>query len=246
MPFLSKRQQKYMFANKDILGKKGLEEWSNKTDFKKLPNKVKKSSTGFILEKSDNPEHKKATHFRTSKTGKVFQAGKGSKNIKSKNIPIVPTNSFSFNKKDNNEFEIKDTLGGRTFGLINGDEAKIIQIDAIPSEHRYTDESSKYKGRGFFQSTIKELSKQGINKLRVNLQSEDTIKVLKRLVDKKVLTNPRELRGVSTDEYPTVFDIVKDSVTKSVKTYKLKVPEVDPTGYISFFRPHLCIEINKK
>jgi hypothetical protein len=41
-PFASTSQQKYMYANPEILGKKGLKEWSSKTDFKSLPKKVKK------------------------------------------------------------------------------------------------------------------------------------------------------------------------------------------------------------
>ncbi len=42
-PFASKQQQKFMYANPSVLGKKGLAEWSSKTDFKSLPKKVKKS-----------------------------------------------------------------------------------------------------------------------------------------------------------------------------------------------------------
>ena len=41
-PFASTSQQKYMYANPEILGKKGLKEWSSKTNFKSLPTKVKK------------------------------------------------------------------------------------------------------------------------------------------------------------------------------------------------------------
>ncbi len=37
MPFDSKKQQRYMYAHPDILGKKGLKEWSSHTDFDKLP-----------------------------------------------------------------------------------------------------------------------------------------------------------------------------------------------------------------
>jgi hypothetical protein len=37
MPFESKAQQGYMYAHPEILGKKGLKEWSSKTDFKSLP-----------------------------------------------------------------------------------------------------------------------------------------------------------------------------------------------------------------
>ena len=42
-PFASKAQQRFMYANPDILGKKGLKEWSSKTDFKSLPQHKAKS-----------------------------------------------------------------------------------------------------------------------------------------------------------------------------------------------------------
>jgi hypothetical protein len=35
--FESKAQQGYMYAHPEILGKKGLKEWSDKTNFKSLP-----------------------------------------------------------------------------------------------------------------------------------------------------------------------------------------------------------------
>lgn len=38
-PFASKAQQGYMYAHPEILGKKGLKEWSGATDFSKLPKK---------------------------------------------------------------------------------------------------------------------------------------------------------------------------------------------------------------
>lgn len=37
MPFKSQAQQKYMYAHPEILGKKGLKEWSAHTNFKSLP-----------------------------------------------------------------------------------------------------------------------------------------------------------------------------------------------------------------
>lgn len=42
-PFASKAQQGYMFAHPEILGKSKLKEWSSKTDFSKLPKKVKRA-----------------------------------------------------------------------------------------------------------------------------------------------------------------------------------------------------------
>lgn len=42
MPFESKAQQKYAYANPEKFGgKAGLKEWSAATDFSKLPEKVK-------------------------------------------------------------------------------------------------------------------------------------------------------------------------------------------------------------
>ena len=44
MPFQSKAQQGYMYSHPEILGKKGLKEWSSKTNFKDLPEHVHKST----------------------------------------------------------------------------------------------------------------------------------------------------------------------------------------------------------
>lgn len=55
MPFLSKRQQRFMYASKP----KGvdLEEWAEKTNFKKLPEKVrKKKDKGDALDLNPIPE----------------------------------------------------------------------------------------------------------------------------------------------------------------------------------------------
>jgi len=50
MPFESKAQQGYMYAHPEILGKEGLKEWSSKTDFKHLPEHVKKREEGGPVE----------------------------------------------------------------------------------------------------------------------------------------------------------------------------------------------------
>lgn len=41
-PFSSTSQQKFMYAHPEILGKKGLHEWSSHTDFSTLPEKKRK------------------------------------------------------------------------------------------------------------------------------------------------------------------------------------------------------------
>jgi hypothetical protein len=45
-PFASKAQQRYMFANPDVLGKKGLKEWSSATNYNNLPKKIGKKKQG--------------------------------------------------------------------------------------------------------------------------------------------------------------------------------------------------------
>jgi hypothetical protein len=48
MPFQSKSQQRFMFANKNKMAKQGVDvqEWADKTDFKHLPEKKKASGLG--------------------------------------------------------------------------------------------------------------------------------------------------------------------------------------------------------
>jgi hypothetical protein len=50
MPFKSKAQQRFAYANpKKFGGKKGLEEWSSDTDFKRIPEKVKSYDDGGVV-----------------------------------------------------------------------------------------------------------------------------------------------------------------------------------------------------
>lgn len=45
-PFSSKAQQRFLYSHPDRLGKKALAEWSDKTDFSKLPEKKTGKKTG--------------------------------------------------------------------------------------------------------------------------------------------------------------------------------------------------------
>lgn len=101
-------------------------------------------------------------------------------------------------------FNMDDGVG-RAFGKIEGQEARITQIEAGG------------KGRKYFEQVIQNLSDMGVDTLRVKIQSEDSKAVLKRLVEKGILSNPRDLAGISTNEYPTTFDIVKKPVEVAVE-----------------------------
>jgi hypothetical protein len=83
MPFKSQAQQRYMYAHPEILGKKGLKEWSSKTKFEHLPNHVPSYEQGIdrvpadtlallhkgekVIPKKDNMAH---GDWREAVTGK--------------------------------------------------------------------------------------------------------------------------------------------------------------------------------
>jgi hypothetical protein len=46
MPFKSVAQQKYLYSHPTILGRKALKEWSEKTNFKALPEKKSPKKSG--------------------------------------------------------------------------------------------------------------------------------------------------------------------------------------------------------
>jgi len=97
---------------------------------------------------------------------------------------------------------------GDAFGdikMINGDRvASIIQMNSQPISSRYTDD---FKRRGFFTKLVSELKGNDVNKISISMQSRDTRAAVKRLLDKGILKNPSNYRGVSVDVYPTEFNI---------------------------------------
>jgi hypothetical protein len=105
------------------------------------------------------------------------------------------------------DIRIKDELGGEAQILREGDVARIISIESVPFGKRYSPEEGNFKKRGFFRAVIKSLRDHGIRTIKVRLQSQDSRVALKRLVETGALINPRDIKGLSVDEYPTTFDI---------------------------------------
>jgi hypothetical protein len=103
---------------------------------------------------------------------------------------------------------ITDDLGGRAQIKREGNLARIIDIQSVPFGKRYTPEEDSFKKRGFFRGVLKTLSEHGVRTITVRLQSQDTRAALKRLVETGALINPRDIAGISVNEYPTTFDIV--------------------------------------
>lgn len=110
-------------------------------------------------------------------------------------------------KQEGPDVSIRDELGGEAQIKINGDVAQIIGLNSVPFNKRYSPEEGSFKKRGFFRNVLKALKDHGIRTIKVRLQSTDSRAALKRLVDTGDLMNPRDIRGLSVDEYPTTFDI---------------------------------------
>jgi len=121
---------------------------------------------------------------------------------------------------------LQDSLGGSALVNIAGDTARIIRIHSVPEESKFTEEANSFKRRGFFKAVIRELARRGVQTIKVRLQSSDSRAALKRMVETGVLRNPRDIAGISVDEYPTTFDIStptdKRASSKIVQAYLYK------------------------
>ena len=103
--------------------------------------------------------------------------------------------------------DITDSIGGRAYIELKNGIAHIIDIKSVPRDKAYSPEEDNFKRRGFFKGILKELRDHGIRSIHISLQSQDTRKALKRMVETGILKNPRDMAGISIDEYPTTFDI---------------------------------------
>lgn len=110
-------------------------------------------------------------------------------------------------EKEGPNIIITDDVGGRAQIVVREGIPSIVDIQSVPFGKRYTDEEDSFKKRGFFKGVIKTLKEHGFKSVRVRLQSTDTRAALKRMVETGILMNPRDIAGLSVDEYPTTFDI---------------------------------------
>jgi len=104
-------------------------------------------------------------------------------------------------------FKYSDIIGGKAYGEIVDDNARIIGMNSVPSEFKYSADEYKFKRRGFFKDLIRELYIHGIRTITINIQSSDTRKAVERLLNSNVLMNPRNYTGRSEDLRPKTFDI---------------------------------------
>lgn len=104
-------------------------------------------------------------------------------------------------------FKYSDIIGGKAYGEIVDDNARIIGMNSVPSEFKYSADEYKFKRRGFFKDLIRELYIHGIRTITINIQSSDTRKAVDRLLNSNVLMNPRNYGGSSGNSHPRTFDI---------------------------------------
>lgn len=109
---------------------------------------------------------------------------------------------------DNGKFQYVDYLGGFAYGRVNPDGVANISImSSVPSKFLNTPAQDTFKGRGFFRTLIRRFLKNGVTKVEMPLQTEDTIKTVQGLLNKGELVNPSKPVTMGGVEIPTQFDI---------------------------------------
>lgn len=104
------------------------------------------------------------------------------------------------------ESSFEDKFGGQFNSTIAGDKANVYDVFA------------KERGHGLYEAGITDLSNKGVKEITVTLQTKDSSEVLKRLVEKGILENPRNPDPRVKDGVPRTFDIVqKETAPKEDK-----------------------------
>lgn len=117
------------------------------------------------------------------------------------------------------DFDIKFDDGATASGYLEGNTANVTGINAARND------SGPVRGSKTYERVIKELQRKGITTLNVTMQSQDSRVALGKLVEKGILTEPRNMRGTSDDLHPMSFTITQDSIVQSPDLPPLVIPE---------------------
>lgn len=122
---------------------------------------------------------------------------------------------------------LKQSIGGEREITTNGGTLKYMRSGNVARIWRVNAAIPK---SGFFTNALSQLKNDGIKTITINVQSSNMRNALKSLVDKGILSNPRDMIGISVDEHPSTFDILKEirSPYKPAKNTDLR------RGYIGF------------
>ena len=107
-------------------------------------------------------------------------------------------------EKKYQDFSIDFEDGGRAFGTIENGVANISGINAPKKEDSVIEPK---RGTKTYERVIEKLKENGVKTIKVSLQSQDSQTALSKLVEKGILSNPRDMQGVSDSQFATTFDI---------------------------------------
>lgn len=144
--------------------------------------------------------------------------GVGELKIKNKTKDILDeVTDEKIGEKKYQDFSIDFKDGATAFGTIENGIAKITGIKAPKKEGSVFEPK---RGTKTYERVIEQLKKNGIKTIKISLQSKDSQIVLSKLVEKGILTNPRDMQGISDSQFATTFDI---------STKEVKPTETEPT-----------------
>jgi hypothetical protein len=113
-------------------------------------------------------------------------------------------------EKKYQSFSIDFEDGARAIGTIENGVASISGINAPKAEGSAIEPK---RGTKTYERVISKLKESGVKTISVKLQSTDSEKAIDKLVEKGILTNPRDIRGGSFNQRPTTFDISEQPTT---------------------------------
>lgn len=157
--------------------------------------------TSIIIEKPESYWNVLLNGSKINSLNETINFGKREKDIKDE------WNDEVIGKKTIQTFNFKDEIGGTAYGNIENGVASIIGMNSIPRGKEYSQNDPTLKRRGFFKALLWEFVKHNINSVKISMQSQDTRAAVRRLLEKGILHDPKEMTGISVDLHPTLFKI---------------------------------------
>lgn len=122
-------------------------------------------------------------------------------------------------QKDVVKWEYTNDTGGRAYGVKDGNIGSITHMRAMDAIVPNRDDDSM-KRKGFFKNLLLVLYQNGMKRIRISLQSQDTRGAIKRLMELGILHSPEAYGGISVDEHPTLLSIDYNKLKKDLEDKK--------------------------
>lgn len=131
-------------------------------------------------------------------------------------------------EKKYQDFSIDFEDGARAFGTIEDGVANISGINAPKNKYGVV------RGTKTYERVLSKLKENGVETINIKLQSNDSAIAIDKLVERGILTNPRNVIGSSGNERATTFDIQSpEAVTPEAVTPEAVTPEVSGTAEVA-------------